>query len=78
MVDDEKIKRRMTEEQEFELMKLVFDKFLWVGFGIMAYGLYQMIAQGVIRNGLYFLLSGIVILLVLIGIIIKEYEIRKK
>lgn len=78
MVDDDKIKRRMTEEQEFELMKLVFDKFLWLGFGVMAYGLYKMIAQGIIRNGLYFLLSGIVILLVLVGIIIKEYEIRKK
>ncbi len=73
---DEKIKRRMTEEQEFEMMKLVFDKFLWLGFGVMAYGLFQMIERSILRQGFYFLLAGVVILLVLVGIIVREYEVK--
>ena len=36
------MKRRLSEQQEFEIMKIVLDKFLWLGFGIMAYGLYLM------------------------------------
>ena len=37
------MKRRLSEQQEFEIMKLVLDKFLLLGFGIMAYGLYLML-----------------------------------
>ena len=55
-------------------MKLVFDKFLWLGFGIMAYGLYVMYAAEVI-TGLVWIIAGAVILLIFTWIITKEYEI---
>ncbi len=68
------MKRRLSEQQEFEIMKLVLDKFLWLGFGIMVYGLYQMFNDAV-QNGLVWMITGIVILLLFAWIIVKEYEI---
>ena len=68
------MKKRLSEQQEFEIMKLVLDKFLWLGFGIMAFGLYQMYAN-VIQIGLAWIVAGAVILLIFAWIITKEYEI---
>ena len=69
-----KMKRRLTAAEEFEIMKLVLDKFLWLGFGVMAYGLYVILSMGDLSNGLYYILSGAVVLLVFMVIIVKEYE----
>lgn len=68
------MKKRLSEQQEFEIMKLVLDKFLWLGFGIMAFGLYQMFSDG-IQVGLAWIVSGAVILLIFTWIIVKEYEV---
>lgn len=68
------MKRRLTAAEEFEIMKLVMDKFLWLGFGIMAYGLYVILSLGSVSGGLYYILSGAVILLVFMVIIVKEFE----
>ena len=68
------MKRRLSEQQEFEIMKLVLDKFLWLGFGIMAFSLYQMFNEGV-QIGLSWMVSGAVILLIFTWIIVKEYEV---
>jgi len=68
------MKRRLTAAEEFEIMKLVMDKFLWLGFGVMAYGLYVILSLGNLSNGLYYILSGAVVLLVFMVIIVKEYE----
>ena len=35
------MKKRLTPSEEFEIMKLVLDKFLWLGVIIMAFGLYK-------------------------------------
>lgn len=68
------MKRRLSEQQEFEIMKLVLDKFLWLGFGIMAFGLYEMFANG-IQIGLSWMVAGAIILLIFTWIIVKEYEV---
>ena len=68
------MKRRLSELQEFEIMKLVLDKFLWIGFGIMVYGLYQMF-NFTISIGLAWMIAGSVILLIFTWIIVKEYEV---
>ena len=68
------MKRRLSEQQEFEIMKLVLDKFLWLGFGIMAYGLYQMY-NDTVQVGMAWMVVGAVILLIFTWIIVKEYEI---
>ena len=69
-----KTKRRLTAAEEFDIMKLVLDKFLWLGFGVMAYGLYVILSIGNMSNGLYYILSGAVVLLEFMVIIVKEYE----
>jgi len=70
-------KKRMSEEQEFEIMKLVLDKFLWLGFIVMGWGMYQSLSQASIMAGIWYLISGAVLLLLFLIIIVKEYEIVK-
>jgi hypothetical protein len=72
-------KKRLTKDQEFEILKLVIDKFLWLGFGVMAYGLYIAISVGLPRliDSLVIIASGAIILILLINILVKEYEIIK-
>jgi len=73
-----KIKKRLTRSEEFEIMKLVLDKFLWLGFGIMAYGSYLMIRSVPdIITGIWVMVGGAVILLILTMILIREYEFMK-
>lgn len=73
------MKKRLTQSEEFEIMKLVLDKFLWFGFGIMAFGLYKLISEGVnaILTGFSFIIGGAVILILFMILIVKEYEIIK-
>ena len=68
------IKKRLTEQQEFEIMKLVLDKFLWLGFIIMGFGLYQMYYSG-IASGLVWMVAGAILLILFMIIIVKEYEV---
>jgi len=70
-----KMKRHMTHEEEFQIMKIVLDKFLWLGFGIMALGFYKMISLSEdLWYGLSVLVAGAIILLIFIYILIKEYN----
>lgn len=70
-----KMKRHMTHDEEFQIMKLVLDKFLWLGVGIMALGFYKMISlSDELWYGLTVLVAGAIILLLFIYILIKEYN----
>ena len=71
------MKKRMTEQQEFEIMKMVLDKFLWVGVAVMMFGVYQMLTKTV-SDGINYLLIGAVVLILFAYIIVKEYEIIKR
>ena len=68
------MKKRLSEQQEFEIMKLVLDKFLWIGFIILSFGVYQM-AAGSFANGLVWFGAGVIFLVLFIILIVKEYEI---
>ena len=70
------MKKRLTQGEEFEIMKLVLDKFLWLGFGIQAFGLFKMLTVS-INEGLYYFVAGIVVLFLFLWIIVKEYEVMK-
>lgn len=59
-------------------MKLVLDKFLWLGFAIMAFGLYVIVKEaGIVYRGFSFMLVGAVVLLLFMLLIVKEYEVIK-
>ena len=68
-----KTKKRLTQHEEFEIMKLVLDKFLWLGFGIMALGLYQIYKAG-FSSGIGWIISGAVILVIFVTLMLREYE----
>ena len=65
----------MTEEQEFEIMKLVLDKFLWLGFIVMGWGMFTMIRDAALTPGVWYLIAGAVLLVLFVVVIVKEYEI---
>jgi hypothetical protein len=72
-------KKRLTENQEFEIMKLVLDKFLWLGFAVMAWGLYKLFTFGwdAVQDAVLLFIGGAVILVVFMILIVREYEIIK-
>ena len=70
-------KKKLTEAQEFEIMKLVLDKFLWLGFAIMAVGFFVSVSGGSLFNAIAYLVAGALILVLFMILIVKEYEIVK-
>ena len=68
-----KIKRRLAGHEEFEIMKMVLDKFLWVATALMGWGLYLSIASD-ISEGIWYIVAGALLMLVFAWIIIKEFE----
>jgi len=68
-----KVKRRLTSSEEFDIMKLVLDKFLWIGTFLMGWGLFQAIG-GDGEQGLYFIVAGAVVLVLFSIIIVREFE----
>jgi len=72
-------KKQLTEDQEFQIMKLVLDKFLWLGFIVMVYGLWQLLTKGwdALGDALLTFIAGAIILVVFMVIIVREYEVVK-
>jgi hypothetical protein len=68
------MKKRLTSDQEFQIMKLVLDKFLWIGIGILLFGLYQLVI-GQVANGISWIIAGAFVLILMIILIITKYEI---
>lgn len=72
-----KLKKRLTQHEEFEILKLVIDKFLWFGFGALALGLFKLTVDNVdmLWQGLTFVITGFIVLGILVYLVIKEFEI---
>lgn len=74
-----KSKKRLSQQQEFDIMKLVLDKFLWLGTVVMLYGMYLLFSKGwdVWQSALAVFVAGAILLVVFMVLIVKEYEIIK-
>jgi hypothetical protein len=70
-------KRTLTRQEEFEIMKLVLDKFLWAGLFVLLYGLYLVLRQSQMAYGFWIMVGGAFVLLLFMALIIKEYEIGR-
>lgn len=71
-------KKQLTNQQEFEIMKLVLDKFLWVGVAIMVLGLYTLVSKSQSTvQGFFYMIGGAIVLLLFMMLLIKEYEVFK-
>ena len=69
------IKKKLTRQEEFEILKLVLDKFLLVGLAIMLYGLWRTINDLAYSVGLWIMLGGALILVLLMVLLVREYEV---
>lgn len=73
-----KSKRHLTNAQEFEIMKVVLDKFLLLGVFIMAIGMYM-----IVNNAQNFAMSfavlavGLIVFIIFAMILVKEYNFLK-
>jgi len=77
-MDMAKIKRHLTRQEEFDILKLILDKFLWLGVGIMAYGFYRMITLSTdLGYNLAVMLGGAVLLLIFMVVLVREYHFMK-
>jgi len=72
------MKRTITKQEEFEVLKLVLDKFLWLGVFIMAYGFYRIVSlDESFWFGMSILAVGGLILLLFVWILMKEFDYTK-
>lgn len=69
----DKVKRRLSPGEEFEIMKLVLDKFLWLGTALMGWGLYKSIVT-TFAEGVWFILAGALVMAAFSWIIVREFE----
>lgn len=69
------MKQKLSKDQEFEIMKLVLDKFLWLGFVVMGWGMYLSLSTSSFLAGIWYMIAGAVLLLLFVLIIVKEYEV---
>jgi Mg/Co/Ni transporter MgtE len=72
-----KIKKRLTQAEEFEILKMVFDKFLWLGVGILAYGFYSLVTGKFLQEGVSFIIAGAIVLIIFISLLVREYEVLR-
>lgn len=68
------MKRHLTKSEEFDVMKIVLDKFLLLGVFLLGYGLWKIIESDSFLVGLSILLSGVVVMIIFTIILVKEYE----
>ncbi len=73
-----KTKRHLTRQEEFELMKLILDKFLWVGVGTLTYGFYLLSSGSQeVWYSLSFLAAGAILLFLFAGMLVREYHFMR-
>lgn len=72
-----KNKKTLTRQEEFEVLKLVLDKFLWVSVAILLYGLWRVVHQLDFATGMWILTGGVALLLVFMALLVREYEISR-
>jgi hypothetical protein len=72
------MKKHLTKQEEFEIMKLVLDKFLWLGIFILGFGFWRMIASPEsLGYSFLIVISGAILLIIFMVMIVREYEYMK-
>ncbi|GIU69625.1 MAG: hypothetical protein KatS3mg002_0861 [Candidatus Woesearchaeota archaeon] len=69
------MKKHLTRQEEFDILKIVIDKFLLLGVFLLAYGLYKIIENTEeFAVGIAVIIGGVILLITLTIILVKEYE----
>ncbi len=73
------VKRVITRSEEFDILKMVLDKVLWLGVILLAFGFYRIVALSEsFWYGFSIIMGGAVVLLLFVWILIKEYNYAKR
>ncbi len=71
-------KRALSKIEEFDILKIVADKFILLAVFILGIGLYRIIfALGSIGYNILVIIAGVILLLLFIALFVKEYEYIK-
>lgn len=71
-------KTHLSKEEEFEIFKLVIDKFLWVGTIALVYGVYLLLKPDTdVGFGFLITLIGATILLIFTSVITREFNYKR-
>ncbi|USN45463.1 MAG: hypothetical protein H6502_05435 [Candidatus Woesearchaeota archaeon] len=71
-------KRHLTHAEEFDILKIVLNKFLVVAVGIILIGFYKLVDMSVsFKFGISIILIGIVLLLLFTLLLVKEFNFVK-
>ncbi len=73
---DLKVRRPLSEHEEFEIMKIVMDKFLWLGTFLLGWGLYVSIER-TFQEGIYYIIAGALVMALFGWFIVKEFEFTR-
>jgi hypothetical protein len=68
-----KQKKQLTRGEEFDILKLVLDKVLLLGFALAGYGIIEMYNTAG-EDGFFLIIGGIVFLMIFSFLLVKEYE----
>ncbi len=72
------MKKHLTRQEEFDILKVVIDKFLLLGVFLLGYGLFKIIESSQeFAVGLAVIIGGVLLLIILTIILIREYEFIK-
>jgi len=73
------MKKRLTRQEEFDILKIVIDKFILLGISLLGYGLFKIIENSQdFTMGFIIIIGGVILLIILIILFIKEYEFEKR
>ncbi len=67
------MKRTLSKEEEFDILKLVMDKILLLAVAVIGFGLYQMVYTDV-WYGVTIIASGAILSLLVMYMLVREYE----
>ena len=67
-------KKHLTKAEEFQIMKLVLDKFLLLGVIIIAMGVYMIISAASMSLGFIVLATGALLMIIFAMILVREYN----
>ena len=71
------MKKHLTRSEEFDILKIVIDKFLLLGVFLLGYGLFKIIETSDFAVGISVLIGGVLLLVILTIILVREYEFIK-
>lgn len=71
-------KYHLTKDEEFQILKIILDKYLWIGTIALLYGMFLLVNKNTdVRLGVIVTLIGATVLLIFTAIVGKDMNYKK-